>query len=220
YVVSARGLESVEARLHDLVQEEVAPRLIALAQVGVVRVWEVQRGDGGLLQQVGRPYRNEVVRAADADGQLRVGDGVADAPTRDRVGLRDPGDGDGALGHARQRGDGNVLSAVVDDVLVDLVGDGEQVVAEGQIGDLLQLRRREDLAGGVVGAVEDDGPRARGDRLPQPIRVEGERGRLEGDPDGLGARDDAARAVVLVEGLEDDHLVARIEEGQERREHR
>src|SRR5256885_15095284 len=113
---------------------------------------------------MGRAHRDEVMRPAYADGQLWIGDGVADAPARDRVRLRDARDGDGPLRHAGQGGDGDVLLAVVDDVLVDLVGDGEQVVGEAEIGDLLQLRSREDLARGIVGAVEEDGPRARGDR--------------------------------------------------------
>ena len=92
-------------------------------------------------------------------------------------------------------------------------------MGEAEIGDLLQLRSREDLARGIVGAVEEDGPRARGDGLAQPVGIEGEARRLQGHPDGLGAGDDAPRTVVLVEGLEDDDLVARIEEGEERGQH-
>ena len=51
-----------------------------------------------------------------------------------------------------QRGHGDVDGAVVEDVLVDLVGHGQRVVAAAQVGDRLQLRAREDLARGVVRA--------------------------------------------------------------------
>ena len=43
-------------------------------------------------------------------------------------------DGDGALGHAGQRRQRDVLVAVEDEVLVDLVGDREHVVLDAQLG--------------------------------------------------------------------------------------
>jgi hypothetical protein len=49
-----------------------------------------------------------------------------------------------------------VLLAVVRDVLVDLVGDGDRVVLTAQRRDELQLFAREDLAGRVVRRVDDD----------------------------------------------------------------
>src|SRR5713101_1763358 len=166
-----------------------------------------------------RPDRDEIVSASDAERELGRRDRVADPPARDRVRLRDAGDGDGALGHAGQRGDRRVAEAVVDDVLVDLVGDRQEVVLEAEIGDGLELVAREDLAGRVIGAVEDDGARAGRHRPPEPVRVEGEVRRLERDERRLGAGDHAPRPIVLVERLEDDDLVARIQHGQQRRQH-
>ena len=110
--------------------------------------------------------------------------------------------------------------AVVDHVLVDLVGDRDHVVPLAQLGDGLELAEREDLARGVVGAVEDDRPRAGTERPRQPIGVEREVRRLQRHEDGLGAGDDRPRPVVLVERLEDDDLVAGVQDGEERRQHR
>ena len=53
----------------------------------------------------------------------------------------------------------------------------------------------------------------------QPVRVEREVRRLERHEDRLGPRDDAPGPVVLVEGLEDDHLVARIEHREQGGQH-
>jgi hypothetical protein len=55
--------------------------------------------------------------------------------------------------------------AVEDQVLVDLVGDHEQVVLDGQGGDGGQFVAGEHRAGGVVRAVEQDEAGAGGDGL-------------------------------------------------------
>src|SRR5207244_1715773 len=102
----------------------------------------------------------------------------------------------------------------------DLVGDREQVVLDAERGDRLELGAREDLPRRVVRAVEDDRARPRGHGPGETVGVEDEVGRLEGDEDGLGAGDDAAGPVVLVERLEDDHFVPGVQDRQERREHR
>ena len=112
-----------------------------------------------------------------------------------------------------------MAEAVVDDVLVDLVGDRQQVVLAAERGDRLELGAREHLPGRVVRAVEDDGTGPPRHRTLEPVRVEREVGRLQRHEHRLGAGDDAARAVVLVEGLEDDDLVGRVEHGQQRRQH-
>ena len=46
------------------------------------------------------------------------------------------------------------MLALEDEVLVDLVGDGEEVVLDAELGDQLELGAREDLAGRVVRRVE------------------------------------------------------------------
>ena len=43
--------------------------------------------------------------------------------------------------HAGQGGEGDVLGAVVEEVLVDLVGEDEEVVLDGERGDGFESRR-------------------------------------------------------------------------------
>ena len=62
--------------------------------------------------------------------------------------------------HPGQRRERDVLAAVEHEVLVDLVGDGEQVALAAVRGDQLQLGAVEDLAGRVVRRVEQDQPGA------------------------------------------------------------
>ena len=219
-VVGAARLPRDEAGRLDVAPEEVAALLVALAQTDVVRVREPERGDRRLLERMRRADGDEVVGAADTDRELRRRHRVADAPAGDGVGLRDPRDGDRAVGHAGQRRDRRVAVAVVDDVLVDLVGDREQVVLETHLRDRLQLGPREHLAGGIVRAVEHDGLRARRHGAAQAVGIEAEVGRLQRHPHGPGARDDAAGAIVFVKRLEDDDFLARIQDRQQRRQHR
>jgi hypothetical protein len=49
-----------------------------------------------------------------------------------------------------------VAEAVVEEVLVDFVGDDEEVVLDGEGGDGFDLLEGEDLAAGVGGGVEDE----------------------------------------------------------------
>ena len=65
------------------------------------------------------------------------------------------------------------MLGVVHDVLVDLIGEGEEVVLAAQVGDRRELVAAEDLAGRVVRRVEDDRPRAGRDRGAQLVGIEG-----------------------------------------------
>ncbi len=172
-----------------------------------------------MLERGGRADGEEVVDFADALGDGLFGDGPADPPAGDGVGLGDGVDGDGAVGHAGQCGERDVLGAVVEDVLVYLVGDGVCIPFLAEVGNLLELGAGEDFAGGVVGGVDDDGfgfGVEGGGKLFGPV---GPFRRVEGDVAGGGAGEDAVGAVVFVEGLEDDDLVAGVDEGLEGGDH-
>jgi len=86
---------------------------------------------------------------------------------------------DGPLRHAGQGGDGDVLLAVVDDVLVDLVGDGEQVVGEQRSAICCSSAREKTLPEGLLGLLKRMARVARGDGLAQPVGIEGEARRLQ-----------------------------------------
>ena len=60
------------------------------------------------------------------------------------------------------------------EVLVDLVGDHDEVVLDRHVGDRLQLLAGEHRAGRVVGRVEQDEARARTDSRPELVDVEPE----------------------------------------------
>ena len=113
-----------------------------------------------------------------------------------------------------------MLRPVVQDVLVDLVGDGVAVPAPAEPPDVFQLVAGEDLPGRIVWRVDDN-------RLG--VLVEGGREFTAIDREIRSAQrhvtrcrsgEDHVRPVILVERLEDDHLVARIDHGQHRRDHR
>jgi hypothetical protein len=108
-----------------------------------------------------------------------------------------------------------VAHAVVDDVLVDLVGDGGEVVGLAERGEAVELVGGPDLAAGVRGGAHDDAAGARGDGGGEAVEVDVPRGRREGhEHRGESHRDDGVEVVAVV-GLEKDHLVA----GREEREH-
>ena len=146
-------------------------------------------------------------------------DRPADAPPGHAVRLRQPVDRHRPLRHAVEGGDGHVPEAVVDDVLVDLVGDGDGIPPAAERGDRLELGAAEHLAGRIVWRVEDDRlrPVVEGGRqlvwVECPIRlVQRHVARRRAGQNRVGA-------VVLVERLEDHHFVARIDDGHHRGHH-
>ena len=110
------------------------------------------------------------------------------------------------------------MGALVHEVLVDLVRDGQEVVAAARLGDHRELGRSEDLPYGVQGRVEDHEARLRRDRGLEGRGVEPEVVALEGHHAGAGPRHGQARRVGVVEGLEEHGFVARLAEGLHARE--
>ena len=109
------------------------------------------------------------------------------------------------------------MFAVEHEVLVDLVGDRDQVVLDAELCDLLELVGTEDLARGVVRRVEEQQPRAWADRTSEILGIERVVGRPEGHDSPLrtGHRDrSSVRVVVRLEG---DDLVAGLAEREQRR---
>ena len=182
-------------------------------------VQSVQRDGDALLQRGRRADGEEIVHLADRVGESGRRHDPADPPAGDAEGLRGAADGDRALPHARQRGDRDVL-ALEPDVLVDLVGDGRAHRA-GRRGRAIasssaRVSTRPDGLLGVLTMMA----RVRGENAAgEPIQVERLAG-LERNEDRLGVGEDRVGAVVLVERLEHDHLVARIHHGEQRGDHR
>ena len=87
---------------------------------------------------------------------MRSSNGIADAPAGDTVGLGHAIDGDGAFAHAWDCGDRNMLGTIVDNVLVDLIGNGQCIPLLAEARDLPQLRARENFARRVVRGIDDN----------------------------------------------------------------
>ena len=70
---------------------------------------------------------------------------------------------DGALAHAGELGGRDVVCVAVDEVLVDLVGEDEEVVFLRDAARSSISARVKTLPRGVAGRVDEDGAGARGD---------------------------------------------------------
>ena len=103
---------------------------------------------------------------------------------------------------------------VEDKVLVDLVGDGDDVVLATQLGDEREFVTSEHLARRIVRRVEKQRLRVRRERGPQFVGVEGPVGSAEGDHPASRATQCDTGGVGVVVGLEGDDLVARPGEGE------
>ena len=100
----------------------------------------------------------------------------------------------------------------VDEVLEGLVREHEEVVAPGDRRDRLQLGRSEHAAGGIVGGVEEDRPRSRGDaRREVGLRQHLAASHAERHADRLRPREPDEGVVGDPARGEEQHLVARVE---------
>ncbi len=154
------------ARLQPLA-EQVALGLQRRRQPVVDLVAEAERHRDRRLERAAGHVGEELLDRPDRRHRRLRAVHPADLPPGRREGLAGRGDGDGALRHTGQGGDGDVLGAVEDQVLVDLVGDHPRVVLARQRADQLELGAAEDLAGGVVRGVEQHQPGAGGERRPE-----------------------------------------------------
>ena len=144
--------------------------------------------------------------------------GVADAPAGHGVGLGNAVDHDRLRADfVAQRSDGNVLLAVVNQLLIDFVGDDVKLLLHGQRGDALQQRARIHAAAGVVGRIKNQRLRALGDEGAQRVRVHKEAVRLVARHHHRHAAGHAHHfRIADPAGRGQKHLVAGVEDGAER----
>ena len=108
-----------------------------------------------------------------------------------------------------------MLVGGVDDVLIDLVHDGVDVIFDAEVGDGLELVVGEDLAAGVGGVADQDGLAAGLENILDVVGVEVKRRGLEGDEHRLAVSHDGLGAVVFKVGGEHGDLVAGVGEGKD-----
>ena len=108
---------------------------------------------------------------------------------------------------------------VINDVLVDFVGDRQDVPLLAEPGNELQLFAVEHLTGRIIRRINNDGLRAvvecRGQfffikRPVRPAKLNVTRRRT---------RDDRVRTIVFIEGLEHNHFIAGIDDGEQHIDH-
>ena len=112
-----------------------------------------------------------------------------------------------------------MAGAVIDDVLVNLVGDRKGVPAHAKFANKFQFLASENLTGRIVRSIHDDGLGARTKGARKFLAIEFPIRRMQAHKAGLGAGKNSVRAVVFVERLEDDHFVARIDDGHQGGDH-
>src|SRR6266478_1356585 len=142
-VIRAARLEHRETGVLQNFQQPRALLRIASRKFVVVTLWRMQCDRAGLLQRSGRAHGKEIVDFANRRCRFRRSDGPADAPAGDAIGLEHAVDHDGALAHAIDARHGDVLRAVIQNVLVNFIGDAERVPAHAKIANEFQLRTRE-----------------------------------------------------------------------------
>ena len=102
----------------------------------VVIVLRKLQGEGARMLQGSRGANGEeIVNFAYGLRGFGRSEGPADAPTGDAVCFGHTVDDDGAIAHAVDAGHRDVLVAVINDVLVDFVGDAESVPTDAEIAD-------------------------------------------------------------------------------------
>ena len=198
--------------------EGVAAGLILLAHgVKVFGADGVERGGGDLVDRRGAqaalaPLHGIVVEIAVAR------DHAADARTAGAEALGHGVDDDDVVLIALELQQAHELLTAVDELAVHLVADEEQVVLLGDVGHEPELFLGEDGAGRVAGVGEEDGAGVLVDAgfnaLTDGKPVVFFRRRGDGADGCAGERDE--RAVVRVERLGDDDLIALIEDAAER----
>src|SRR5262249_28657545 len=126
----------------------------------------------------------------------------------------------GPVTHSVERRNRNVLLAVIKYVLVDLVGHGDRVPFVALLADQLEFPAGEYLARRIIWSVYNDRlgivVERRGElrRIDRPVRW------MKRDESRSGARKNRIRAVILIEWLKYNDLVARVDDGHQGRHHR
>ena len=148
-------------------------------------------------------------------GEGGVHHAVAQPPARHGVGLGETVEEDRPLRHIRPRGD-RLVRSLVKDLSVDLVREHEDLAIPDEGSDVVEIARRQDRSGRVVRGVQDQHARARRQERLDVGRAETEAAILaERQGNRLSARETDLRFVDRKARIRDDHLVARIDAGED-----
>src|SRR5262249_9191494 len=154
HVIGAPRAIAAEARLFQGWNKMLAAGVIALCELLVVARRESERSSASFLERRRGADGQKIVDFAYGFCNSRGRDRPPHPPSRDRIALRQAVDGYGSVAHAVERRDRNMLGIVVQNVLVNLVGDGEDVVLHAQVADQFEFLAAEYLVRGIVWYVQ------------------------------------------------------------------
>ncbi len=169
----------------------------------------MERGGQGVLWRRGRSGDHMVLHLGDLIGQIGRRGHVADPPARHCEGLGEGVQHHRALDAFVER---MMRTAVVQEILVHLVGDYPQAVIVGDVAQRVERFPVEDAAGGVGRRIDHQPLGLRSDRSHDVIDVRHERLLGHAVWHRPGARQGCVRFIQHEAGLRDQHLVAWIEQ--------
>ena len=210
--ISALGVCKGDIEVFHAAGEDSLHMGVVVSKLAVVFIWHLEAHNSGLHQRRSRADGVKVVVLLDPVHDGLRSDRVAEPPAGNGVGLRQARTADRPLPHAGKRGHVDHLPAIVDNVLIDLVHDGIDVILDAELRNKLQLLIGKDLAAGVRGVADEDGLRVLPERVLQDLRVKMERRGNELHENRLAVRHNGLRAVVFKIRREHDDLVARVRE--------
>ena len=219
--VRSGGVDERQPGLGQDVPQDDAARAILVDELGVVAVaLGLHQGHcRGVLHRGRSGEGDPLVTGTQCAVEGSRGNCPADLPACHAEGFADAVEADGALPHVGEAGQVDVDVLVIDQAVIDLVDDGQDVVGFAQIGDLGQFGQTKDLAGRVVGCVEQEQFGLLGTGSCQhlgvvvPDRVGGG-GWVQAHGDDAATGHDDVGHIGVVGGFEDDHCVAGIDERQ------
>ena len=220
HVIRSLRRMAIEPRVLEAPDEKVPFLLVHRGQIPVVGLGEAEGHGRRDLQRMGRSNGQEVVGPAHRMGEGLRCNGPSDPPAGRAVRLRESVDRDRPIRHVPDRRQGDVLRAIEDDVLVDLVRHRDGVVVGTEIGDQFEFLAAEDFPRRIVRRVQDQDLRAVREGGLQLLLIHGPIRPFHPDIPWAGPADDRVGPVVLVERFEDHGLVAGVDEGEHGRHHR
>ena len=218
-----RAVRAVAADAVDLgeaVEQDAAAALKDLTQLFAELRMVERNGRRVLAGRIGAGV--EVLLAlGHAVDDLRRGRDKADAPAGHGIGLREAVDNDRALLHAREGRNAGGFFPSVEQCVVDVVGDHQQIVLDGQLRDLRHRLARHDGAGGVVRSVDHQRLGVRRDELFDGLRLHFKVVRqIRGNADGRAVAVRDLRHVVQPLRVLDQDLVALVQQDKEQQAQR
>ena len=154
-------------------RHEVAPLFECLEHLGDALLRASQRRDRRVLADAAGVARLLALQVADRLRERLWGDRPADSPAGHGVGLAHTGHHDRAVGKpGPQRGERDARPAVVDELVVDLVGNDGEILLDRDVGEAAEFSGGVDDARGVAWGAEQEHPRLGRDGSPQGLRAE------------------------------------------------